>query len=92
MQLKLDIEEINKLLEVATRQKNKDMLSLEVRRLQTELTKLIEENTVTSTRPTKTSNAVNKCYEVKLNNYGWDRSNEYSGETVCYIKRCTSVA
>ncbi|KOC65975.1 Calcyclin-binding protein, partial [Habropoda laboriosa] len=74
-QLKLDIEEFNSLLRQASRQKCKDVLSLEIRRLQTELAKLTEENKILSIKSTNVeSNSSQKCYEVKLNNYGWDQT------------------
>ncbi|XP_076673888.1 calcyclin-binding protein [Andrena cerasifolii] len=73
-ELKLDIEEINNLLQHASRQRSKDVLGLEIRRLQTELMKSDEGNKVTSTSTNAVSNASDKCYEVKLNNYGWDQS------------------
>ena len=73
-ELKLDIEEINNLLQHASRQRSKDVLGLEIRRLQTELIKLDEGNKVTSTSTIAVSNVSEKCYEVKLNNYGWDQS------------------
>ncbi|XP_043253791.1 calcyclin-binding protein [Colletes gigas] len=75
--LRLDIEELESLLQQAVRQKTKDTLSLEVRKLQTELTRLIEETkttTATSTNATPSSSD-NKCYEVKINNYCWDETN-----------------
>ncbi|KAF3419897.1 hypothetical protein E2986_10439 [Frieseomelitta varia] len=75
MILKLDIEEFNNLLRQANRQKSKDVLSLEIRKLQTELTKLIEENKIPQINPTNVvSNSSQKYYEVKLNNYGWDQT------------------
>ena len=75
LQLKLDIEEFNNLLRQANRQKSKDVLSLEIRKLQTELAKLIEENKISQTNPTNVvSNSSQKYYEVKLNNYGWDQT------------------
>ena len=73
-ELKLDIEEMNNLLQHANRQRSKDVLGLEIRRLQTELMKLDEGNKVTSTSTNAVSNVSDKCYEVKLNNYGWDQS------------------
>ena len=73
-ELKLDIEEFNNLLQHASRQRSKDVLGLEIRRLQTELMKLDEGNKVTSTSTNAVSNVSDKCYEVKLNNYGWDQS------------------
>ncbi|XP_072765168.1 calcyclin-binding protein [Anoplolepis gracilipes] len=75
-EVKLDIEELNSLLEQAYRQRTKDMLTLEIRRLQTELAKLLEENKGTSIKPTTPllPSGPQKCYEVKLNNYGWDQT------------------
>ncbi|XP_076626461.1 calcyclin-binding protein [Colletes latitarsis] len=75
--LKLDIEELESLLQQAARQKTKDILNLEVRKLQTELTKLIEETKPTTATPTNVvpSSSDNKCYEVKIDNYGWDETN-----------------
>lgn len=72
----MDIEEFQKLLQQTARQRTKDVLSLEIRKLQTELTKLIEEKASTSTKSTNAeSHSVNKRYEIKLNNYGWDQTN-----------------
>ncbi|XP_029160251.1 calcyclin-binding protein [Nylanderia fulva] len=74
-EVKLDIEEFNSLLEQAHRQRSKDVLTLEIRRLQTELAKLLEENKDAAIKPTTPSlNGPQKCYEVKLNNYGWDQT------------------
>lgn len=51
------------------------MLTLEIRRLQTELAKLLEEQKDASVKPTNAPpSATEKCYEVKLNNYGWDQT------------------
>ncbi|XP_014485425.1 PREDICTED: calcyclin-binding protein [Dinoponera quadriceps] len=75
-EVKLDIEEFNNLLEKACRQRTKDVLTLEIRRLQTELAKLLEENKDASVKPPATTpSATQKCYQVKLNNYGWDQTN-----------------
>ncbi|XP_029672513.1 calcyclin-binding protein [Formica exsecta] len=74
-EVKLDIEELNSLLEQARRQRTKDVLTLEIRRLQTELARLLEENKNASIKPTTPLlNGPQKCYEVKLNNYGWDQT------------------
>lgn len=74
--MKLDIKEFNSLLEKACRQRTKDVLTLEIRKLQTELAKLLEENKDASVKSTTaSSNATPKRYEVKLNNYGWDQTN-----------------
>lgn len=73
--MRLDIEELNGLLEQAKRQRTKDILMLEIRKLQTEMTKLELEQKNTSVKgTTPSSNTAQKCYEVKLNNYGWDQT------------------
>ncbi|XP_053986979.1 calcyclin-binding protein-like [Hylaeus volcanicus] len=75
-ELKLDIEEIKNFIQQASRPRTKDILGLEVRRLQTELSKLIQKTNSTSTTSTDvTSRSAPKCYQVKLNNYGWDQTN-----------------
>lgn len=62
------------MLKQAHRQRTKDMIILEIRRLQTELMRL-EERKDTLAKPTSPSpNPNQKCYEVKLNNYGWDQT------------------
>ncbi|XP_046418950.1 calcyclin-binding protein [Neodiprion fabricii] len=76
-EIKLDIEELNKFMEQATRQKTKDILTLELRKLQTELSKHLEGNQNLETKPTSTQMFGNKCYEVKLNNYAWDQSEKF---------------
>ncbi|EFN81395.1 calcyclin-binding protein [Harpegnathos saltator] len=75
-EIKQDIEEFNSLLEQASRQRTKDVLTLEIRKLYTELAKLLEEGKDASIKSTSAlSNATQKRYEVKLNNYGWDQTN-----------------
>ncbi|RLU21915.1 hypothetical protein DMN91_006294 [Ooceraea biroi] len=74
-EIKLDIEELDGLLKQARRQRTKDVITLEIRRLQTELVKLTEEERNASVKPSNPpSNVPQKCYEVKLHNYGWDQS------------------
>ncbi|XP_033326769.1 calcyclin-binding protein [Megalopta genalis] len=74
-EVKLDIEELDKLLQQASRQKVKDVISVEIRKLQTDLKKLQEDE---KSAPIKSSdatvNTTQKFYEVKLNNYGWDQT------------------
>jgi calcyclin binding protein len=50
------------------------VLLLEIRRLQTELT-VLEEKNVSAKSTSPSSRVTQKCYEVKLNNYGWDQTN-----------------
>ncbi|CAD6216437.1 GSCOCG00004595001-RA-CDS [Cotesia congregata] len=78
--IKLDIDELNSLLLQAKRQKVKDMLALEVRRLQTELTKIMEANKNEenkNSKPAVPAVSDSKCYEVKLTNYAWDQSDKF---------------
>ncbi|XP_015596983.1 calcyclin-binding protein [Cephus cinctus] len=76
-EMKLDIDELNALLKQACRQRSKDILSLEVRRLETELAKIVEQNKIESKPGNVVPNAGPKCYEVKLKNYAWDQSDKY---------------
>lgn len=74
-ELKLDIEELNKFLQEATRPKVQEILNLQIRQLQTDLAKLIQEQKNISVKPSDLpSSSSNRCYEVKLNNYGWDQT------------------
>lgn len=79
-EIKLDIDDLNSLLERASRQKSKDILGLEIRRLQTELIKIQNEKSndqeikVTKSAPV---NSAPKCYDVKLNNYAWDQTPDF---------------
>lgn len=78
-ELKRDIDELNSLLQQAKRQKTKDVLELQVRKLQTEVCKLAEltKNTENKCTKTPTTNTEAKCYEVKLTNYCWDQSDKF---------------
>lgn len=70
MQLKKDIAELEELQKQTTRQKVKDILSIEQRKLIAEVTKLEEQyNNSISASATPTP-GTRKCYQVKLNNYG----------------------
>lgn len=74
-ELKLDVEELNKLLQQASRQKVKDLLSIEIRKLQTELNKLLESYKNEPTKPSdKIVTSSPMFYEIKLNDYCWDQT------------------
>ncbi|XP_026495779.1 calcyclin-binding protein [Vanessa tameamea] len=81
IELRSDIDELNELLKQAKRKKVLDILSLEIRKLETELITLKESEKneaamdVSST-PT-TSTQTQKRYQIKLNGYGWDQSDKY---------------
>lgn len=68
----MDVDELNKLVTHTTRQRIKDILSLEVRKLEMEILKLKEQHTNddnTVKKPPCSLNQ-NRCYDVKLTNYG----------------------
>ncbi|XP_072386923.1 calcyclin-binding protein [Diabrotica undecimpunctata] len=81
-ELKKDIAELELLEKQATRQKTKDILSIEIRKLVSEVVLLEEKvktqnNPVNSPIPSPSTGTVNKRYEVKINNYAWDQSEKY---------------
>lgn len=69
--MKKDIAELESLEKQATRQKVKDILSIEVRKLVSEVVKIEEQlkqqPAVSTNNPIQSTN---KHYEIKLNNYG----------------------
>ncbi|CAG9130584.1 unnamed protein product [Plutella xylostella] len=81
-ELRSDIEELQKITKQATRKKVQDLLSLEVRKLETELINLQEAAKASSSTdavaaPAPAAAAEAKRYKVKLNGYGWDQSDKY---------------
>ncbi|XP_069697784.1 calcyclin-binding protein [Periplaneta americana] len=78
--LRLDVAELNKLLNTAVRQRVKDVLLIEIRKLETEITtlkELSEKNSVSDVPVNSAPVSKPKCYEVKLNNYAWDQSDKF---------------
>ncbi|XP_014289728.1 calcyclin-binding protein [Halyomorpha halys] len=81
-ELKSDVEELSKFMNLTTRPKVKEILSLEVRKIETEILKLKElnnsSNEMQSGVPTRAqSSAGSRCYDVKLTNYAWDQSDKF---------------
>ncbi|KAI5642172.1 CS domain-containing protein [Phthorimaea operculella] len=79
-ELRSDIEELNGLLKQAQRKKVQDILSLEIRKLETEWTNLKELEAAAGSQPAagaSSSSSQNKRYQIKLNGYGWDQSDKY---------------
>ncbi|XP_011506219.1 PREDICTED: calcyclin-binding protein [Ceratosolen solmsi marchali] len=78
-EIKLDIDDLTSLLDRASRQKSKDILGLEIRRLQTELVNIQNQTSVDreQSKVTKPSNSLSKCYDIKLNNYAWDQTSDF---------------
>lgn len=78
-ELQMDVDELNQLMTHVTRQRIKDILSLETRKLETEIVKL-REQPAASENAVKNSQSVlnqNRCYDVKLTNYAWDQSDRF---------------
>ncbi|XP_060526842.1 calcyclin-binding protein [Cylas formicarius] len=77
-ELKKDVAEIENFEKHATRQKVKDILSIEKRKLLSELIKLEQQYVQTDkTEPKPTVKPASASYEVKLNNYAWDQSQKF---------------
>ncbi|XP_078045126.1 calcyclin-binding protein [Augochlora pura] len=74
-EVKLDIEEWDKLLKQATREKVKNVISDEIQKLRTDLKKLVDAENACVKSSDATVNTAKKCYEVKINHYGWDQTN-----------------
>nr|CAD7431814.1 unnamed protein product [Timema monikensis] len=76
--LQLDVEELNKFLVAAQRQRVKEYLISQIKSLQTEIASLKQASQHNAFCNIKLS-ASNKpsCYEVKLNNYAWDQSDKF---------------
>ncbi|CAH0720312.1 unnamed protein product, partial [Brenthis ino] len=78
-ELRSDIDELNELLKQAKRKKVQDVLSLEIRKLETELITLNEsaKETHVEASPVPTTSQTPKRYQIKLNGYGWDQSDKF---------------
>jgi len=75
-EIRLDIAELKQLHDSATRSKVKGMLTIELRRLETELIALSQ-----AEQPAEPKHNANKpkptCYETKIINYAWDQSDKF---------------
>lgn len=79
-ELKKDIAEIENLETHAIRQKVKDILSIEKRKLVSEVLRLEENEAkmeITVEQPKLPPKTTNIPYEVKLSNYAWDQSQKF---------------
>ncbi|XP_026725669.1 calcyclin-binding protein-like [Trichoplusia ni] len=80
-ELRSDVDELNELLKLAKRKRAQDLISLEVRKLETELIKIketIAKNAQAESTPApSTAPAQSKRYQIKLNGYGWDQSDKF---------------
>ncbi|XP_072944826.1 calcyclin-binding protein [Epargyreus clarus] len=78
-ELQSDINELNALLKQATRKRVQDLLSIEIRKLETDWLnqKQLVKSNVDDTPAASTSTKQEKRYQIKLNGYGWDQSDKY---------------
>ncbi|XP_014259107.1 calcyclin-binding protein [Cimex lectularius] len=85
-ELKLDIEELSMLIKTAKRPKITSFLSLELRKFETALLKLTEEEkrkegkdvgAMGDCNKAPTTNRTQPCYDVKLSTYAWDQSDKF---------------
>ncbi|ELT92966.1 hypothetical protein CAPTEDRAFT_169300 [Capitella teleta] len=80
VELQADVSELQKLSEEATRKKVKDILFIEIRKLQTEITKLKEAEEKPESKaaaPKAPVAASSHVYTVTLTNYAWDQSDKF---------------
>lgn len=77
LQLRLDVQELKSLVSLATRPKVKDILSLDLRKVETEVIKLQEQLSKEAEQQkagSSTAGAVvtgaARCYDVKITNFG----------------------
>lgn len=73
--IKKDVEEMEMLVSESKRSHVKEILQIELRKLQIELSKLMTEGDETKTK--STVKATPNCPTVSLTNYAWDQSNKY---------------
>ena len=82
-ELQLDVEELKSLKDKATRSKVKDLLSVQIRKLETDIVDLREkvkaEETAAKEGVTKPSPVAveKKAVEVQLKDYSWDQSDKF---------------
>lgn len=70
LQLRHDCDELRRLIEQCARARVRDMLSLDLRKLETELSSIVVEQIPSQPVRNAAPSAPPKCYDVKLNNYG----------------------
>jgi len=76
-ELKSDIDELRKLLEAATRTKVQDVLSIELRKMETTLISLKETADQQPAAVSKPSNVAKQIPTEKIRNYAWDQSDKF---------------
>ncbi|XP_046984855.1 calcyclin-binding protein [Schistocerca americana] len=78
-QLQATVEELKRLSNLTERQKVKDILLVEARKIETEISLLREQSgaEIAESSSGGARNAPARCYDVRLTNYAWDQSDKY---------------
>ncbi|MEE6496013.1 hypothetical protein FKM82_002205 [Ascaphus truei] len=78
-ELQKDLDEVKQLLEKATRKRVRDVLFVEQRKLETEISTKQQQTgeSVEVQKPAAIVPPMNSSYTVKINNYGWDQSDKF---------------
>ncbi|KAG5897064.1 hypothetical protein JTB14_025880 [Gonioctena quinquepunctata] len=78
-ELQRDIEELKSFENQAKRQKCKDILAIEIRRLVSEVLKLKEQSkdSIPLSTSSNSTGSLSRRYEVKLSNYAWDQTDKF---------------
>ncbi|KAM8931102.1 calcyclin-binding protein isoform 2-T2 [Pelodytes ibericus] len=81
MELQKDLEEVKNLLEKATRKRVQDVLYVEQRKLETEISNKQQQQLTAESmevqKPSATVPPAGSLYTVKINSYGWDQSDKF---------------
>ncbi|KAK7580509.1 hypothetical protein V9T40_001138 [Parthenolecanium corni] len=71
--LRADVAELYRLSELTDRKRIKDVLSIEAKKLETEISQLQSFDAEIKSKPTS-SGPVKRCFDVRLTSYGWDQT------------------
>ncbi|XP_053549256.1 calcyclin-binding protein [Bombina bombina] len=78
LELQKDLEEVKELLEKAARKRVRDVLYVEQRKLETEISKQQQaKDSAEVQKPSAIVLPMSSSYTVKINNYGWDQSDKF---------------
>ncbi|KAL4656127.1 calcyclin-binding protein [Arapaima gigas] len=76
-QLESDLEEVKNLLEKSERKRVQDVLSQEQKKIEAEITSKQQQKEKQDANKTVQASTTSKGYTVKINNYGWDQSDNF---------------
>ncbi|XP_050389782.1 calcyclin-binding protein [Patella vulgata] len=76
-ELRKDLEELEKFNNEATRQKVKNILSVEIRKLETEIKNKTEASLLEAKSITVASDSKRRLHREKITKYGWDESDKF---------------